>query len=207
MSRPADTDPNLCRQAESLLRELASGNSGLEFEIRDNLINNEVTPDMKVVVFLERPENLGSLAASAPSTQFVAMTDEDWNPDCQCHRYPAAGCRIPLSWPATWQRILAPNFRVGALLADEDSHFNQAFVNGVYYYCGNCASQIYPLNKYPVIATRPAGSPPSEWQAAFDEVNASKVNVLYVSDAAASPELFTYLSSKDVALDWQPIPT
>jgi hypothetical protein len=92
-------------------------------------------------------------------------------------------------------------------LTAEEADFNQAFINGVYYYCGFCSSQIFPLRTYPVIATRPAGSPPSAWQAAFDEINVSKVNVLFVSDGAASPELFTYLSTMDVALIGTQSPT
>jgi len=196
--RPANADPNLAAQAEMILRELSAG-SGLEFEIRESLINNEVTSDMKVVVLLERPENLGSLAASAPATQFIALTSDEWNPteNVSVIRQRKENTAFMAGYIAA---MLAPNYRVGALLSAEEASFNQAFINGVYYYCGFCSSQIFPLNAYPVIATRPAGSPPSAWQAAFDEINVSKVNVLFVSDAAASPELFTYLSAMDVAL-------
>ncbi|MBM3137419.1 MAG: hypothetical protein FJZ98_04440 [Chloroflexi bacterium] len=196
--RQANADPNLAAQAETVLRELAVG-SGLEFETRDSLINNEVTSDMKVVVFLDRPENLGSLSASAPASQFIALTNDDWNPteNVSVIRLRKENTAFMAGFFAA---MLAPNYRVGALMTAEESNFNQAFVNGVYYYCGFCASQIFPLNAYPVIATRPAGSPPSAWQAAFDEINVSKVNVLFVSDGAASPELFTYLSTMDVAL-------
>lgn len=203
--RQVNVDQNLAAQAESVLRELAAG-SGLEFEVREILINNEVTPDMKVVVFLERPENLGSLAASAPTTQFIAVTADDWNPvdNTSVIRLRKENTAFIAGYLAA---MLAPNYRVGALLPAEEANFNQAFINGVYYYCGFCSSQIFPLNAYPVIATRPTGSPPSSWQAAFDEINTSKVNVLFVSDEAASPELFTYLSTMDVALIGTQSPT
>lgn len=196
--RRADADQILAMQAETLLRELASG-SGLEFEIRESLINNEVSADMKVVVFLEKPENLGSLAASALSTQFVTITSEDWNPteNITVIRLREENTAFMAGYLAA---LLAPNYRVGALLAAEKNQFNQAFINGVYYYCGNCASQIYPLNTYPVTAQQPAGSPAASWQAAFGEINAGKVNVLYVADEAATPELFSYLSTQDIAL-------
>jgi hypothetical protein len=203
--RQTNVDQNLAAQAESILRELANG-SGLEFEIRESLINNEVTSDMKVVVFLERPENLGSLAAGALSTQFVAVTSDDWNPadNISVIRLRKENTAFMAGYLSA---MLAPNYRVGALLPAEEANYNQAFINGVYYYCGFCSSQIYPLNVYPVIATRPAGSPPSAWQAAFDEISARKVNVLFVSDEAASPELFTYLSTMDVALIGTQSPT
>jgi len=203
--RQVNVDQNLAAQAESVLRELAAG-SGLEFEVRESLINNEVTPDMKVVVFLERPENLGSLAASAPATQFVAVTSDDWNPadNISVIRLRKENTAFMAGYLAA---LLAPNYRVGALMSAEEASYNQAFVNGVYYFCGFCSSQIFPNNAYPVIATRPASSPPTAWQEAFNEINASKVNVLFVSDGAASPELFTFLSTMDVALIGTQSPT
>ena len=105
-----------------------------------------------------------------------------------------------LSWPAIWRRLLAPNFRVGALLAAENPAFSQAFVNGANYYCGTCASLLNPLNKYPFISTQPAASPASAWQAGFDAMNVNKINVLFVAKEAASPELLAYLATLDVAM-------
>ena len=203
--RKPNSDPTISSQAEILLRELAGG-SGLEFEIREDMINNEVSPDMKIVVFLEKPENLGSLAAGAPSTQFVAITNEDWNPapNVTIIRQREEHTAFMAGYLAA---MLAPNFRVGALLAAEKIQFNQAFINGVYYYCGLCAAQIYPLNTYPKTATQPAGSPATNWQTAFSEVNTSKINVLYVANEAASAELYSYLSTVDVALLGSQSPT
>lgn len=196
--RPADSDPLAASQADSLLRELAAG-SGLEFETRESLINNEVTPDVRVVVFLRKPDNLGSLAAGAPGVQFLAITGEDWNPtpNISLIRLREEHTAFMAGYLAA---MLAPNYRVGALLAAEKAAFNSAFINGVYYYCGMCGSEAYPLVQYPLTTTLPAGSPFANWQASFSEMNVNKVNVLYVADEAASPELFTYLSSQDVAL-------
>ena len=135
--QPADADQILAGQADTLLRELAAA-SGLEFEIRQNLINNEVTADMRVVIFLDLPDNLGSLAAGAPATQFVAITGKDWNPSANVSviRLREENTAFMAGYMAA---LLAPNYRVGALLAAEKPGFNQAFINGVYYYCGNCA--------------------------------------------------------------------
>lgn len=195
---PADSDPAITQDAETILRELAAS-SALEFEKREQVFANEISPDIKVIIFLNQPDNLGSLAAGAPATQIVAITDQDWNPGTNVtiirrrddHTAFMAGYLSAL---------LAPNFRAGALLTAENPVASQAFVNGVYYYCGLCAAVIYPLNKYPVISTQPAASPAANWQAGFDEINASKVNVLYVANEASSPELLTYLASLDVAM-------
>ena len=195
---PADSDPAIAQDAETVLRELAAS-SPLEFEKREQVFANEITPDIKVIVFLNQPDNLGSLAAGAPGTQIVAITDQDWNPgpNVTIIRKREDHSAFMAGYLAA---LLAPNFRVGALLPAENPAISQAFTNGVNYYCGLCASVIYPLNKYPVISTQPAASPAATWQAGFDAINANKINMLYVTKEAASPELLTYLSSLDVAM-------
>jgi hypothetical protein len=194
----ADSDPVIVQDAETILRELAASSS-LEFEKREQVIANEITRDIKVLIFLNQPDNLGSLATGAPGTQFVAITNKDWNPgpNVTVIRKRDDHAAFMAGYLAA---LLAPNYRVGALLIAEDPAAGQAFVNGVYYYCGFCASVIYPLNKYPVISTQPTASPAAVWQAGFDAINASKINVLYVTKEAASPELLTYLASLDVAM-------
>ncbi len=195
---PADFDPVLLADAETTLREL-SASSALEFERREKVIANEITPDMKVVVFLSQPENLGSLATGAPGTQFVSIMNEDWNPGQNVTVIRKREDHIAFM-AGYLGALLAPNFRVGALIPAEDPAFNQAFTNGVNYYCGICASQINPLNRYPFISTQPAASPASVWQAGFDAINVNKLNVLFVAKEAATPELLAYLTTLDVAM-------
>ena len=195
---PADFDPVLIADAETTLRELASS-SALEFERREKVIANEISSDIKVMVFLSQPENLGSLASGAPGTQFVAVMNEDWNPGQNVTVIRKRDDHIAFMG-GYLAALLAPNFRTGALLTTENSSSSQAFLNGVNYYCGICASQLYPLNRYPFISTQPAASPASAWQSGFDAINVNKINVLFVAKEAASPELLTYLATLDVAM-------
>jgi hypothetical protein len=198
LAAPADISSIELAEAQTLVAELAAG-SGLEFEIRQEIFANEISPDIKIIIFLEQPDNLGSLAANAPETQFVAISGQNWSP-------PANGTIIRknedyVAFLAGYlSALLAPNFRVGGLLVSENTKFNQAFNNGVSYYCGLCAAVIYPLNTYPVLSHQPANSPPANWQAAFTEINASKVNVLFLPGDAVSAELGTYLAELDVAV-------
>ncbi|MCD6577810.1 MAG: hypothetical protein J7K66_07370 [Anaerolineaceae bacterium] len=194
----ASTSTNELTEAQSLIAELAAG-SGLEYETRQEIFANEITPDIRIVIFLEQPENLGSLAANAPATQFVAISDQNWSP-------PTNGTIIfkdkgQIAFLAGYlSALVAPNFRVGGLQISEDVEFNQAFNNGVSYYCGLCAAVVYPLNTYPVFAQQPMNSSPAAWQSAFNEINANKVNVLFLPGEAASAELGTYLAGMDVAI-------
>ena len=198
LAAPDDSSSIELAEAQILIAELAAG-SGLEFETLSEIFANEITSDIKIIVFLEQPDNLGSLAANAPGTQFVAISSKNWTP-------PANGNIILKNedhvafLSGYLSALLAPNFRVGGLLVSENTQFNQAFNNGVSYYCGLCAAVIYPLNTYPVISQQPANSPPATWQAAFNEINSNKINVLFLPGAAASAELGTYLTGMDVAV-------
>ena len=198
LAAPADVSSIEFAEAQVLIAELAAG-SGLEFEIRQEINANEISPDIKIIVFLEQPDNLGSLAANAPETHFVSISGQNWSP-------PANGTIIlknedHVAFLAGYlSALLAPNFRVGGLLVSENTGFNQSFVNGVSYYCGICAAVIYPLNTYPVLSQQPISSSPANWQAAFNEINASKVNVLFLPADAASAEMGTYLAGMDVAV-------
>ena len=195
---PAGFDPVLLADAETVLRELAAS-SALEFERREQVLANEITSDIKVIVFLDQPENLGSLASGTPGTQFVAIMDQDWNPgqNVTVIRRREDHTAFMAGYLAA---LLAPNFRVGALLAAENPSLSQAFINGASYYCGPCASLLNPLNRYPFVSTQPAASPASAWQAGFVAMNVNKINVLFVAKEAASPELLAYLASLDVAM-------
>jgi len=193
-----EVSPEIISEAESLVSQLAAS-SGLEFEIRPELFANEITQDIKVAVYLSKPDNLGSLSANASGTQFVAITEEDWNPGgnvtiIKTHQSQTAFLSGYIS------ALLAPNFRVGALLTAENPAFNQSFLNGVQYYCGTCTSVVYPLSEYPVISIQSSGSPPATWQAAADQVSLNTLNVLFVAEDAYSAELFNHLTGKDIAL-------
>lgn len=205
LAAPAETPANELADAQTIIAELASG-SGLEFEVRQEIFPNEITPDIKIIIFLEQPNNLGILAANAPDTQFVAISSQNWNP-------PENGTIIfkdeaHVAFISGYlSALLAPNFRVGALLTAENTSQNQAYINGVSYFCGICASVIYPLNTYPLISRQPANSPLSNWQAAFNEININKINVLFLPAEAASEELGIFLSGMDVAIIGEQTPS
>jgi len=195
---PVGADAALVAEAQTLLTELAS-TSGLEFEVRQDLAVEQITSDVKIVVFLAQPDNLGSLVANAPNTRFVAISDQDWNPPSNVIIIRKRDDDVAFL-SGYIAAMLAPNFRAGALLALENTQFNQSFQNGVSYYCGLCASSIYPLNQYPVISIQPSASPAETWQAAFNEINVSKINVLFLTREAISAQLLTYLSGMDIAI-------
>jgi hypothetical protein len=195
---PDNTDPVQISNAQKTITKLAASAS-LTFETRKQITGSEITPDVKILIFLTHPDNLGALANSAPKTQFVVVSDRDWSPtpNVTIIRQRADYIGFAAGYLSV---VLDNNFRGGALIATEDTLTQQVFQNGGYYYCGLCRPEIPPYSTYPIIATQPKGSPATNWQSVFDQMNINQIKALYVSADAYSPELFTYLVSKNVIL-------
>ena len=195
---PPNADTNLVAEAQKTLTDLAAS-SELVFETRQQISSKEITADIKIIVFLNHPDNLGALSNAASKTQFAVISDLNWNPTSNVtiirrqpeYIYFIAGLITV---------ILDNNFRGGALIPSEDTSSQQAFTNGGHYYCGICMSTIQPFAKYPLIAAQPGGSPSANWQTAFDQMNINMIKVLYITPEAYSTELFTYLVSKNIIL-------
>jgi hypothetical protein len=195
---PDSLDDNLVSEAQAMLAELA-GSSGLQLETLTQIQEKDLTSDVSIVVFLQHPENLGTLANSAPQTQFAVVSNLNWNPtgNITIIRERPEYVAFLAGFISV---ILDNNFRGGALMTSENTLGQQAFLNGGYYYCGLCAPNIPPYSKYPYTAVQPANSPAINWQTAFDQMNINLIRALYVSPEAYSDELFQYLTTKDLIL-------
>jgi hypothetical protein len=195
---PNGADPSLLAEAQNILTELTAS-SGLLFETRTEISAKEISADVKILVFLTHPENLGALSNAAPRTQFAVVSDLNWNPGSNVTIIRRQAEYI--SFMAGFISVnLENNFRSGALFSASDTLSQEAFSNGGHFFCGLCSPSIPPYVKYPLIAAQEAGSSPAAWQAAFDQMYINGVRVLYVAPEAYSPELFTYLVSKEIIL-------
>ena len=195
---PNGADPSLLSEAQTLLTELTSS-SGLLFETRSEITTKEISADVKILVFLTHPDNLGTLSNAAPSTQFAVFSDLNWNPGSNVtiiRRRPEY-----ISFIAGFISVnMDNNFRGGALISSSDTLSQETFANGGHFFCGLCSPSIPPYVSYPLIATQAEGSPAAAWQAVFDQMYINGVRVLYVAPEAYSPELFTYLVGKEIIL-------
>jgi len=184
------------QQANSILQELAAS-SELVFETRLEIQPNEITPDVKVLVFLSHPQNLGSLSNSAASTQFIVISDQEWTPSANVTiiRSDTTNQIFMAGYASV---MLAENFRGGGLLTSENSNYSIAYKNGAKYFCGLCNAVITPLNKYPITKEIPQSSQPVDWIAAFDEINLSTILYIFVPPQAYSTDLFNHIAQTSV---------
>lgn len=184
------------QQASTTLQELAAS-SGLVFETRTAIQSNEITSDVKVLVFLSHPQNLGSLSNSAPATQFIVISDQDWAPENNVNII-RSDPKNQIFMAGYASVMLAENFRGGGLLISENSDQTTVFKNGAKYFCGICNALITPLNQYPITKELSQTSQPADWVAAFDEINLSTILYVFVPPQAYSADLFNHIAQTNV---------
>lgn len=183
----------------SALAGLASG-SGLAFETRTALRPEEIGPEVKLLIFLQVPDDLAALRAAAPQAQFVTAgvsSDLEAGGNLSVVRE-AEELRTFLAGYIT--TIVAPDWRAAGLLPDAPAGLQDAFINGGRYWCGRCVPIYAPLVLFPLAGVQPAGTDAAGWQASLQELQAKVLEAVYISPAAASPDLLKALSTKKLIL-------
>ena len=201
LASDAGSSPAELQRVETRLAALAAaGNSTLVRQ--ESVTAADLTDDVKVVVWVGTAAGIADLAAGAPRVQFVAITPAEVQPldNLSIIRSQPENAVFIAGYIST---LIAPDWRGGALLPSDGPLGGQAqsiFTNGGRFFCGRCAPAYAPIVLFPVSAALPTGSPASAWKAAFSELNQNVIEVLYVSDAAASPELLTSLAETGITL-------
>ena len=186
---------------QAALSEL-SAKSGLTLASLPALQKSDLTPDVKVAVLLAPPGDLADLIAAAPQVQFVVVSTVD---------LPAAENLTIIRTKVENQAfiagyisvLLSTDFRAAGLLPTDGplgEGLKEAFVNGGHYFCGVCAPG-WPLNMYyPMVAEQPSTADGPTWQAAAASLfDTQKVEVYYLTQAAARPEVIAYLQGRTQA--------
>ncbi len=195
------TDPALLASAQETLTRLASG-SGYTLKALPAATPADLGSQVVVAVFLAPPADLPSLLSTAPQTQFVVVSPTELPP--------ASNLSVVIANPeyqaflAGYTAILLSNdWRAGGLLpggTPENDLLLQSFVNGGAYFCGTCSPLYPPYMNFPILGTLPVGSDPNAWIGMANQLLANRLNVMYVSPEAASPELFNFLASQNLVI-------
>lgn len=195
------TDPALLSSAQETLTRLATG-SGYTLKVLPAATPVDLTPQVVIAVFLAPPADLDNLLTTSPQTQFVVVSPAELPQ--------AANLSVVLANPeyqsflAGYTAILLSNdWRAGGLLpggTPEDDLLQQSFVNGGSYFCGTCSPLYPPYLNFPIQGSLPAGSDANAWIAMAGQLLANRLNVMYVSPEAASPELYNYLASQNLVI-------
>jgi hypothetical protein len=172
---------------------------GFAFESRSTLSEADIAENWQIVVIPTDEENLATLAGSAPNTLFVVVTSVEM-PELPLNVVQLVADPYAKAFAAGNTAIhTAADWRLGSLLPGDsgnDSNLKQeAFINGVNYYCGKCGTAYSPLFDAPLISTMPSGSSGETWIEALSELHRQYIlRAVFVSEAASSQELFTFLA-------------
>lgn len=171
-------------------------------EVREAFSQDEIPGDLQIAVFLYPAEDVTSLAANLPDTQFVVISGDDLTPasNLSVIRTAENQAAFLAGYIAT---LNAPDFRSGALLVDGTANTAQtqdSFLNGGRYFCGRCAPVFAPIVIFPQVGFVPAGADAAGWQTAFDTLNQNFIEIVYIPVEGLLSEFLTYLAGKNVGV-------
>lgn len=195
------SDPALIASAQETLNRLAAG-SGFTLQVKESASAADLTPQVVVAVFLAPPADLTALLSASPQTQFVVISPVKL-PDAPNLSTVVANPQDQAFLAGYTAIILSNDWRAGGLLpggTPETDLLQQSFVNGGAYFCGTCSPLYPPYMNFPILGTLPLGSDPNAWIAMANQLLANRLNVMYVSPEAASPELYNFLVSQNLVI-------
>jgi hypothetical protein len=184
---------------------------GLEFQTRQTLTPEEVTPAIKVVVALPPDPGLAELAVAAPQTRFlgIGIPGLEAGNNLTSIDVEAAGADHQGFLAGYIAAITTPEWRVGALTVSDTPAgvaARQGFLNGVVFYCGLCRQTLPPYYTYPMYVELPSGASPEEWQAAAGTLINQAVQTVYLGPGAGDASLAAYLSQAGIHLIGDALP-
>lgn len=196
---PDGSNPQQVQDVQAVLAELAAP-AGWVVESRTGLEASELSSELRVVVFLSAPTNLGELTAAAQQTQFIVVSPVDVQTG---NNLSAVRLRVEnQAFLAGFISVLlSTDYRAAGLLPVDGplgADLKDAYINGGQYYCGACAPG-WPLYEYyPQVPDLPGSSDGLTWQAAAaDLFDNKKVEAYYLAPEAEKPEVIQYLMGKD----------
>ncbi len=195
-----DDGEHYLEQISVRLRDLAA-RSGYGFRETESLADNDLQ-DAKAVFWYGDPADIQPLAASAPQVPFVLISTATIEPAANLSQVHLSAARVSFIAGLT-AILIAPDRRAGGLFPAEDPLSAQridAFNNGARYLCGRCVPVYAPVVFFPLTGSVSGGQGFEAWKAAFDELDQSRIESLYLTPEAASWEMLDYLDSQGVVV-------
>lgn len=186
---------------QAILRELAQSSSW-KLEVRPSLSTGDLTPEIRVVVLLHADDSLSALASGAAQVQFVAMGSSSLKPSANLSVIRPA--RDQQGFMAGYiAAMLTPDWKVGVISVSDANpgiQARQGFLAGARYFCGICLPKYPPYAGYPLYEEISMNAVEADRQAAADALLAKKVQTVYVTGEASTPQLLDYLAKSGVNL-------
>jgi hypothetical protein len=197
---PPDMSKADASMYETAIYTLAQAN-GMRFQVLNSLTPADIQlegPSLKVVVAFPPDPGLAALVAAAPQIQFLAIGIPNLPAATNLSTLGATGQPVDREafLAGYMAALVADDFRVGIITLDDTNGLiaEQAFANGMHFYCGLCRQQTPPQNYiYPVHPEIKADAPESSYPAYAVPLQSYLVSAAYVYPPVATPDLLEYL--------------
>ena len=195
---------------QAMLKE-RSQEAGIAFETRSSLSAADLTPNLRLAVILDRDPGLAELSAAAPETQFLAVGLPDLPPAPNLSQVGSAQARPDqVGYLAGYLAAsLTEAWRVGVINnADtvEGKSAQQAFINGVVFYCGLCRPPYPPFYQYPAVVEVRDDATDDELISAADSIIGQAVETVFIAPGTGNDPLIAYLADQGVNIIGTAVP-
>lgn len=203
LSDPEDWDGREINSYVYQIIERLVSRYSMDLIASDEIIEEALTSNIKVVVSTSPADDLPVIAARHPDIQFVAVDHPGFSPS---ENLSLIGSQDTLDQQQSFMAgylsaLISDDYKVAALIpsdVEDSATLTEVFVNGARFYCGACRPFYPPYNSFPQYETLPLNASSADFEATIDPLMAKEVEVLFVDGRLASTELFTYLNNWDV---------
>lgn len=188
--------------ATSILTEFATANS-LQYRTLATLDAGQINSGTRIVVFDSAPADLSSLAAAAPSTQFVVLGAGSTSAGGNISVIQAS--QTDTAFMAGYLTMLiAEDWRAAGLIPSDSAigdAYADAFTNGARFVCGKCNPFYAPLVQLPLVAAVPSGTDAVTLQSNIAGLTANWLSAAFIDPAFVNADVVTAINVQ--AFNWE----
>ena len=201
---PAGSDQTFASYLQTALNPIVTAH-GLRWQVRQQLLPEDLVPELRLVVALPPDPGMAGLAASAPDTQFLALGFPGLEASPNLAVMGAAGDRPDQQGfiAGVIAAMIAPDWRVGVISLSDTADGRSArsgFLNGVKYFCGLCRPLHAPFYEYPLYFELPSTATTAEWQEAANYMVDHYAQTVYVYPSAGDESMLSTLAASGVKI-------
>jgi basic membrane lipoprotein Med (substrate-binding protein (PBP1-ABC) superfamily) len=191
-----NADPAIAAQVQSAVETLAV-DSGLQVLVYDSLTPELIHTGVRIVVGVGT--DLSGFAAGNPAVQFVEVARPGAVPGANLSVIgdPVVDEQRRAFMGGYLAALVSTDYKVAGLIASDISTTTEevnAYVIGARFFCGLCNPKYPPYNSFPQWDTLPAGSAAGVFQSKAQGFINLGVEVVYISETLATPDLTGYFS-------------
>jgi len=198
---PPDLDQATSDLYQKTVYDLAQ-QSGFRYQVRNTLSEQDLEPDLRVVIALppDPGPGIAALAAAASQTQFLAVNIPGLTAGGNVSVLANDANTDIVAFMAGYIGAMITNeYRIGMVIpkGNQDAlNALDAFTNGMAYFCGICRQFYYLPYSFPQSIEIPAEDPPeAHGYYPVYLMQQREVDFIYVYPDLATPELLTYIGA------------